>query len=713
MRAAARPDGFPALPGRAAFLGALAVAGLALLLYLPVADFSFLHFDDGYYVTENSIVPFGFTRYGLAQAFALDNETYWHPLVWLSLMADAQFFGLNPAAFHLHNAVLHALSAGILALALGLMTGRTWESLLVAILFAVHPQNVESVAWVAERKSVLSTLFWMLCLWAYAWHARRPSARRMGLVGLFLALGLLAKPTLVVLPAALLLLDWWPLARFPAAPFPGKAEGAQAVPRIQPRRLLAEKLPLLLLVGAATAMVLASRQDVSTGHQTSDPIPLGLRLANIPVSVLKYVYTFLFPQDLAIYYPFPGHIPAWQWGGALALVAGLTVLSLAAARKLPVLAVGWLWFLVCLAPVSGLVQAGLWPERADRFVYLPMVGLCLIAGMGLRGLVPRWGRLGHLVPVGMLAVYFAFFTWAQLPFWQNGQTLFSRAVQLFPESYVAHNNLALARLRDGDVEGARSQLAMSRHLRPDSLWPRIFQAKIMEGEGEWAAASREYQQALLLKPGDPDVVMKLSLAQARLGRVAEAEAGLRGALAKRPEDRGLLAALGKVLLAREAWGEAGIVLERLHRKLPRDLNVRVWLARAWIGQGRLDQAQALVQGVVGDDPWFAPGWRVEEAFFQARGQEPEAARAGAKAREVEAHFARAFTEIGREATAAGKLDSAVYHWLRAVEIAPWSEEYAEGLAGALRSAGRGSEVESILESVNKYGQYAGFGAQGP
>lgn len=712
MHVAKSPGILPEGRARPALPGALAVAGLALLLYLPVAGFAFLHFDDVVYVTENSIVPFGFTRYGLAQAFALDNQTYWHPLTWLSLMLDAQVFGLDPAAFHLHNAALHAASAGLLCLALAAMTGRVAESAAVALLFAVHPLNIEAVAWVAERKSTLSTLFWMLTLLAYAAYARRPSSGRMGLVALGLGLGLLAKPTLVVLPAALLLLDWWPLARFTAAPAPGGGEGGPAFAKAPVRQLLLEKVPLFVLAGAAAALVAASRRDVSLGQEVSDPVSLGLRLANVPVSILKYLYKFLFPQDLAIFYPFPEQIPAWQWAGALALLAGVTALALAAARKRPVLAVGWLWFLACLAPVSGVVQAGLWPEMADRFAYVPLAGLCLILGMGLRGAVPRWGRLGHLAPVGLLAAYFAFFTWAQLPYWQNGQALFTRAAQLFPDSSEISNNLALARLRDGDVEGASEQLEASLRLRPRSLWPKLFRGKLLEGLGRWDEAEMEYLRALTLRPGEPELVVKLALVRAQQGRAVEAEAGLRGALAARPEDRGILTALGKLLLGRRDWPHASEVLERLYRNLPRDLNVRVLLARAQVGLGRLEEAQALLREVVGDDPQFAPGWQVMAVLHRSRGEESEADRAAARARQIEEIFGRAFAEIGRAAQGAGKPESAVYHWLRAVEIAPWSAEYAAGLAGALHAAGRGAEAGSILDSVKRTGNGALFGMQG-
>ncbi len=713
MHAAQHPDQHRNRSLTRALLGALAVAGLALLLYLPTADYAFLHFDDPVYVTENSIVPFGFTWYGFTQAFALGNDTYWHPLVWLSLMADAQFFGLDPAAYHLHNAVLHALSSGLLVLALALMTGRAWESVLAGVLFAVHPLNIESVAWVAERKSALSTLFWMLCLLAYAWHARRPSFRRMGWVALMLGLGLLAKPTLVVLPAALLLLDWWPLARFSAAPDPGRGEGAPAVVRFPLRRLLREKLPLFLMSGLATALVLASRQDVSLGREVSDPVSLGLRLANIPVSVVKYVYKFFLPQELTILYPFPAQIPVWQWAGALVLVAGVTALALALARRRPVWAVGWLWFLVCLAPMSGLVQVGLWPEMADRFLYLPMVGLCLILAMGMRVPSPRWGRLGNLLPAGLLAAYFAFFTWVQLPYWRDGQVLFTRASELVPQSNVIHNNLALALLRNGDVEGALAELEVSWRLKPRDLWLYLFRGKVLEGLGRWEEAGQEYRQALELRPDATDLAVKLALVQARSGRMAEAEAGLRAVLERKPGNRDALAALGRVLLGRGDWARAGEALAALHRKLPRDRNVRIWLAQARLGQGRLDETRILAQGVLDDDPQFAPGWRVAEALYRARGQELEAAQAGARAREVEAHYARAFAEIGRAAQAAGKLDSAVFHWLQAVEIAPWSDGYAQGLSAALRAAGRGVEAQPILEAVKKYGRNVEVGLQGP
>lgn len=694
-------------------LGALAVALAALLLYLPVKDFAFLHFDDGYYVTDNAFVPFGLSWYGLSQAFALVGQfTYWHPMTWLSLMFDAQFFGMDSGAFHLHNAVLHAFSSGLLGLALAAMTGRVRESMMVALIFAVHPMNIESVAWVAERKSTLSTFFWMLALLAYVAHARKPSAFRLGLVALVMALGLLTKPTLVVLPAALLLLDWWPLARFPLAPDPEDGD-APRFAKAPVRRLFLEKIPLFALSAAASALVIASRQDVSLGREVSDPIPLGLRMANIPVSLVKYMYKFLFPQDLTIFYPFPVAIPTWEWAGALALLVALAAAALASARRRPVLAVGGLWFLACMAPMSGVVQTGLWPELADRFIYLPMAGLAMVLVLGLRNAVPRWGRTGHLVPLGLLAAYFAFFTWLQLPYWRDGQILFTRAAQLIPDSSVISNNLAKARLREGNVEGALEQLNESVRLDPGSLWAHLFRGRVLSRMGQWAEAEEEYRKGMVGRQVEPNLLLCMAMSLAGRGQTAEAITQLKAGLDKDPENFGLRILYSQLLLQEQRYAEARVILSELLKFRPRDLNIRTWLARSLAGEGKLDEAEALARAVLRDDPKFAPGLKAAAVLHRARGEEAEAERAEAGARAEEEHFARAFAEIGKEALAAGKMSSAVYHAFQAVYIAPWSKEYADILIRALRGAGRGDEAQEVLQLARRAGETAGVGLQMP
>ncbi|HSN92229.1 MAG TPA: glycosyltransferase family 39 protein, partial [Anaeromyxobacteraceae bacterium] len=368
----AGPSRWP--PGRARLLGALALAAGTLLLYAPVAGFEFVHLDDNRYVIDNPRVRGGISWDGVLWAFTTLHASNWHPLTWLSHMLDVELFGVRAGPHHLVNALLHAVDAALLFLALSRMTGARGRSLLVAALFAVHPLHVESVAWVAERKDVLSTLFGLLALLAYARHAERPRAGTYLAVVLAFAASLLSKPMWVTFPFLLLVLDFWPLRRMAGS---GPADGGDALARpvLPLRRLLLEKLPLLALSAASSTVTVVAQGR--GGSLAGLELPVPVRLANAAVSYVGYVRMTLWPADLAVFYPFR-EVGAWEAIGAAALLAAATALAIRRARAFPELAVGWLWFAGTLVPVVGVVQVGS-QALADRYAYLPSAGLFLAA----------------------------------------------------------------------------------------------------------------------------------------------------------------------------------------------------------------------------------------------------------------------------------------------------------------------------------------------
>ncbi len=361
--------------------GRYAVLVVCALLLLATAavfgqtlDFGFVNFDDRTYVSENPHLAAGLTTETIGWAFTTDCCSNWHPLTWLSYLLDHQLYGLKPWGYHLSNVVLHGAAAVLLFLVLWRMTGDLWPSALVAAVFAVHPLRAESVAWISERKDVLSGLFFMLTLGAYAGYAGRPFswARYLALVLLF-ALGLMAKPMLVTLPLVLLLLDFWPLGRI-------RLSAAAAA---LPRRVLAEKLPLLALSAASCAATWWAQQKAMSDF---DALPSTSRAANAAVSCLTYVGQLFYPVKLAVFYPYPPHgYAVWQVA-ALLLLAGVTAGVVAYWRRFPWLPVGWFWYLGMLAPVIGLVQVGA-QANADRYTYLPQIGLLIALVWSVKGVL--------------------------------------------------------------------------------------------------------------------------------------------------------------------------------------------------------------------------------------------------------------------------------------------------------------------------------------
>ena len=366
---AARPVERPASTTAFIYVG---LAAINIIAFASVRRFEFVDYDDIDYISSNPNVASGLTWDGVRWALTTGYSANWHPLTWMSHMLDVQVFGMNPGAHHVVNLVLHVLSTVLLFGILQRMTGETGKSAFVAALFAVHPLHVESVAWAAERKDVLSTVFFMLTLWAYLYYVRQPSWRRYVGVAACLALGLMAKPMLVTLPILLLLLDVWPLKR----PLNVK--------------LVTEKLPLLALsVASSVITVLVQRQGGAV--MRLDQVPLSLRLANAPIAYVHYIGKMFWPAGLVAMYPLPREIPAFEVAGALAILLAVSVIVARAGRRRPYFVVGWLWFIIALLPVIGIVQVGA-QSSADRYTYMPLIGLFLMIAWGVSEAVGEASR---------------------------------------------------------------------------------------------------------------------------------------------------------------------------------------------------------------------------------------------------------------------------------------------------------------------------------
>jgi lipopolysaccharide biosynthesis regulator YciM len=416
----------------------LAVATVAL--YIPVMGHSFIVLDDREYVVANPHVQTGLSWSTVKWAFTSLEAANWHPLTWLSHALDYQLFALNPAGHHFDSVLIHALNASLLFLVLSSITKRAGPSFLVAALFAVHPINVESVAWVAERKNVLSTLFFLLSIGAYAWYAHKPNWRRYLLVaGLFVA-GLMAKPMVITLPFVLLLLDYWPLGRTEFNRALTRAVASNGAPHMAFSTLLLEKIPLLFLSAASAWVTLKAQRSVV---RSFEELPLGLRIENAVVAYGLYLWKMLWPARLAFYPHSVTQLPPWQWILSALVLISITTLVVTFRRK-RYLAVGWFWFLGTLIPVIGLVQVGEY-AMADRYAYIPLIGIFVIVAWSLSDWAEtkKIPAVWQVIPAVCVLMALSTVTYRQMSYWQSDYDLWSHALDV-RESPLAHNALGVA-----------------------------------------------------------------------------------------------------------------------------------------------------------------------------------------------------------------------------------------------------------------------------
>jgi hypothetical protein len=535
----------------------LVVAGLIalnLVVYAPVRHYEFVQLDDPAYVTENPDVTRGITAQGVAWALTTGHSANWHPLTWLSHMLDVQMFGLNAGAHHATSVVLHIASTLLLFALLLRMTGAPGRSAVVAALFAAHPLHVESVAWVAERKDVLSTLFWMLTLWAYVGYVRRPRWTRYAAVVVLFALGLMAKPMLVTLPFVLLLLDVWPLGRLERRPGlkPG-TYGETGRPGLKPATasvgsglqagttwaaLVREKLPLFAMAIASgiVTFVVQQRGGAVTGLEAS---PFALRLENALVSYVAYMVQMIWPAGLTVLYPFADSVPGWQVAGSLLLLAGISFGVVRAARRHPYLPVGWLWYVGTLVPVSGLIRVGL-QARADRYTYVPLIGLFIIIAWGVADLLGRSParRLAAAVAATLAILACTVTARGQVEYWKDDVALWTRATMLtlHVDEYHAHVSLGRTLTDQGRLGEAVAHFSRAVRLQPASAEARLDLGVALTRQGKTSDAIASFEKAVNLQPDFEQAHVNLAIAFANTGRFAEAIREFNEALRINPDN---------------------------------------------------------------------------------------------------------------------------------------------------------------------------------
>jgi tetratricopeptide (TPR) repeat protein len=625
---------------------------VTVALYLPVRRFDFVNFDDPEYITRNIHVRGGVTPQGLEWALTSGEAANWFPVTRLSYLLDSQFFGMRSGLYHLASVWWHALAAVLLFAFLARATHARWPSAWVAFVFALHPLHVESVAWVAERKDVLCAFFWFLALWAYVRYAERPDRGRYLAVLLWFGLGLMSKPMVVTLPFLLLVLDAWPLRRF-----------SQAAVR--------EKIPFFVLA-AISAVATYLVQQSSGAVKEIVRLPLGLRIENALVSCDLYCLKTIWPSGLAVFYPYPAGFAWWMVAAAGLALAAVTVLALRSFRRAPYLAAGWLWFLVTLAPVIGLVQVGA-QARADRYLYVPMVGLTIMLAWGAADLARRWRPAARPIAAAAVAACLAAaaVSAAQIEYWRNSETLFRHALDVTADNYLAEHNLGSYLLTTGRISEAIPHLEAALRIRPESAPARSDLASALaQTPGGLPQAIAQYQAALRLLPDSAILHQNLASALAQTpGGVPEAIAEYGAALRLNPDDPEVHNALG--------------------------------LALAEI-QGRLADAIAQYQAALRIDPDYAEAhYNLGVALSRTGGRLPEAAAEFEAALRLKPDYAEAHNNLGFVLTQLpGRSSEAIAHFEAAVRIQPDYADAHYNLGVALSQVpGRMPEAIAQLEDA--------------
>jgi len=508
-----------------------------LLVYWQVGDHEFVNYDDNVYITDNAQVQKGLTSKGIIWAFTTSHTGNWHPLTWISHMVDCEFYGLNPKGHHLTNVLFHTANAILLFVVLRWMTGAIWRSGLVAALFALHPLHVESVAWAAERKDVLSTFFWMLTMMAYVYYVKRPGTRRYLLVLVSFSLGLMAKPMLVTLPFVLLLLDYWPLNRFQPRvttdsvvdqPLKFRSSGDDKSPIL---KAVLEKTPLFLM-SLLSCLVTVIAQQKAGAVSTLAIVPFKLRIANGLVSFVAYMGKMVWPLDLAVFYPHPGsELQIWKPAAAGLFLLIVSTVALRVAHRCRYVLVGWLWYLGTLVPVIGLVQVGE-QAMADRYTYVPLIGMFIVVVWGFADLVKGWRSRRWVVSVTAAVTVLALIagSWLQVGHWKDSIKLFKHALAVTSNNYVAHYTLGNALALQGNLAEAVSHYNKALQINPDHAEAHRNLAVGLDRQGKHQEALQHYVKALRISPDDAQSHNNLGVALAEQGRFKEAVAHFTKAL---------------------------------------------------------------------------------------------------------------------------------------------------------------------------------------
>jgi tetratricopeptide (TPR) repeat protein len=643
-----------------AWLIAVLLALVTIAIYWPATGHDFINFDDPLYITDNPHIRAGLTWEGLAWAFGRvhGEGTYWHPVSWVSHMVDCQLYGLKPRGHHLTNVLVHAANAVLVFLVFRRMTGAFWRCVVLAALFALHPLQVDSVAWVAERKNLLSAFFWLLTTWAYVRYAeksvassqwsvvRPPSAvllRRTGgpwflsplpsyifylLCLSFFALGLMCKPVLVTLPFVLLLLDYWPLRRFDLSTLnsPPRQSEVTAGQLSTILRLVREKIPFLVLAAASSLITLLAHHVLGMLDSVAR-LPLDRRVENALVSYVRYLGKTFWPSRLAVFYPYPAVWPRWDVVTCGLLLLVISGLVLGTARRRPWLLVGWFWFLGVLVPFSGLVQAGA-QALADRFMYVPAIGIMVAVIWGLHELA-RGGRyrpIGLAVAGGAAIILCLALTRQQIGYWSDSEALLQHALEVTENNYVVRHALGVALGKKGQIGEALRQFQEAIRLRPDRAEAHNDLGAALGKKGQIGEAIHQFQETIRLDPGYADAHDNLGAALVGKGQIDEAIRQFQEAIRLKPDHAEAHYNLGVALGLKGQTDEAIRQYQEATRLKPDNADAHYNLGLALSLKGQTDEAIRRFEEALKANPDYPEAHNHLGLAFVRQGQMDEAIR---------------------------------------------------------------------------------------
>ena len=631
-------------------IAALLLIILTVLVFQRVLNSEFITTDDRAYIANNPHVTPGLTLRGIGWAFTTGHSGNWHPLTWMSHMLDCSIYGIKPAGHHATNLLFHIASVLLLFLVLRRMTGRTWRSAFVAALFAVHPLHVESVAWAAERKDVLSVFFWMLTMLAYVRYVEHPRPVRYALVLLMFALGLMSKPVLVTLPFALLLLDYWPLGR-----------------KRRWTSLVWEKVPLFALSAASSAITYVVQQK-SGAVSSLDELPFGVRAANAVVAYIAYLWKMLWPTNLAIMYPHPhDSLARWQVLGSALLLIVLAFIAIAG-RKRRYLPVGWLWYLGTLVPMIGLVQVGA-QAMADRYTYIPFIGLFIMIAWG----VGEWGRLEKAKPIAACLIIAALAITArvQVGYWKDAYTVFTHANKVTHDNYLANNELGNVMANRGRLAESARYYSRALEIVPNAERSHLGLGVVLVRQGKLDEAIEHFKAAVAAQPEFAEAHFALARALADKGMPNESAEHFAKAIELDPKDARAYRGLGTVLEMQHKSDEVISAYRKAIEISPNDAMTHYKLAMVLIGEKDILGAVPHLEQAVHLDPTLA----------------------------------EAQLNLGIALASQGDLDSAISHFLKAVEAKPNYGRARESLAEAYYIKGDYQAAWNQVRLCLKYGYH--------
>ncbi len=689
-----------------------ALLGLVTLgVYWRVMRYDFINFDDPLYVTKNPQVQGGLSWDDVKWAFTTMHAANWHPLTWLSLMLDCQFFGLNAGADHLVNVLLHTADVLLLFGLFLQLTRRLWSSAFIAALFAWHPLHVESVAWIAERKDVLSAFFGLLTLLAYVRYVQKqsrvegresgidvaieaPEARRATrdyfLALFFFACGLMAKPMLVTLPFVFLLLDYWPLQRAPGFELRPSAWW----------RLAWEKWPFFVLTAASCVVTfIAQEQSGAVASLATNSLPG--RLGNAAVAYVQYLGLTVYPVNLAVIYPLPKEIPWGEVTGAVAVLAVICGLVWQARRQCPYLLVGWLWYLGMLVPVIGLVQVGT-QALADRYTYLPLIGVFLGITFWVTDLAQRWRpRSIILIPVTVAVLGACLVATArQLRYWRDSERLYQHTLAITENNYIAHSNLGAALGEKGRMAEAISQFQEAIRLQPDFADAHYDLGTVLDKEGRIAEAISQFQEAIRLKPDYAGAHNNLGVAFGKQGQIAEAISQFQEAIRLKPDFASAHYDLGTALDQEGRIAEAISQFQEAVRLKPDDADAHYNLGIALGKQGRITEAISQFQEAIRLKPDYAGAHNNLGVALGEQGQIAEAISQFQAAIRLKPDDADVHNNLGYALDQEGQIAGAISQFQEAIRLKPNFLDALNNLSNAFVTMGRFDEaVDSYRQAI--------------